>query len=187
MFNKKILWIVFGLVVLLQLWAPASMIIEKEAVLKNGKSYKFRSAPVDPNDPFRGKYIVLRLDAASFKALPAQDWKAGQTVYVQVREDSAGFAQIAALHKKMPATDTNIIKAAVNYIGYDSLKEVFIEWPFEKFYMEESKAYQAELAYNKAAADTGQKTYALVKVKNGDAVLQDVFINDHPIVYYIKK
>jgi len=187
MYTKKILWIGFGLMVLLQLWAPASMIFNKESVLKNGKAYKFRSAPVDPNDPFRGKYIVLRPEAASFKPGPTQKWEAGETVYVQVTQDTAGFARIAALHKKMPTPSADIIKATINYVGYDSLKEVFIEWPFERFYMEETKAYEAEKAYIKATADSNQKTYALVKVKNGDAVLQNVFINDNPISYYIKK
>ncbi len=187
MFSKKISWIGFGLMVLLQLWAPAAMIFNKEAVLRNGKAYKFRSAPIDPNDPFRGKYIVLRFEAASFKPERTQKWQAGEEVYVQVAEDSAGFARISALHKKMPEPAAGIIRATINYVGYDSLKEVFIEWPFERFYMEESKAPEAEKAYTKAAADSTQKTYALVKVKNGEAVLQNVFINDHPISYYIKK
>ncbi len=187
MYSKKIIWIAFVLMVLLQLWAPAAMIFNKESVLKNGKAYKFRSAPVDPNDPFRGKYIVLRLQATSFKPSATQKWLQGEAVYVQVSQDSAGFANIAALHKEMPESSTDIIKATINYVSYDSLKEVFIEWPFERFYMEESKAPEAEKAYTKAAADSNQKTYALVKVKNGDAVLQNVFINDHPISYYIKK
>ena len=187
MYSKKIIWIGFVLMVLLQLWAPAAMIFNKEAVLKNGKAYKFRCAPVDPNDPFRGKYIVLRPEAASFKSGRTQKWQAGEAVYVQVSQDSAGFAHIAGFHKEMPEPSTDIIKATINYVSYDSLKEVFIEWPFERFYMEESKAYEAEKAYLKATADSNQKTYALVKVKKGDAVLQNVFINDHPISYYIKK
>lgn len=187
MYSKKIIWIGFVLMVLLQLWAPAAMIFNKETVLKDGKAYKFRSAPVDPNDPFRGKYIVLRLEAAGFKPGSTQQWKAGETVYVQVAQDTAGFARIAGLHKRMPLPADDMIKATIDYVGYDSLKEVFIEWPFERFYMEESKAPEAEKAYTKAAADSNQKAYALVKVKNGDAVLQNVFINDHPISYYIKK
>ncbi len=187
MYSKKIIWIGFVLMVLLQLWAPAEMIFNKEAVLKNGNSFKFRSAPVDPNDPFRGKYIVLRLEAASFKPGPTQQWKAGEPVYVQVAQDTAGFARVTALHKKMPVPADDVIKATVDFVGYDSLKQVFITWPFERFYMEEGKAPEAEKVYIEATADSNQQTYALVKVKNGDAVLQNVFINDNPISYYIKK
>ena len=187
MYNKKILWIGFVLMLLLQLWAPAAMIFDRESVLKNGRSFKFRSAPVDPNDPFRGKYIVLRFEAATYRPPTPGQWEAGEKVFVQVKEDSAGFARIAALHKKMPEPANDIIEATIDYVGYDSSKEVFIEWPFKRFYMEESKAYPAELAYNKAAADTAQKTFALVKVKQGTAVLENVYINEHPISYYIKK
>jgi hypothetical protein len=53
--------------------------------------------------------------------------------------------------------------------------------------MEESKAYDAEQAYNKSTADSSSITYAQVKVKNGEAVLENVFFNDQPIVSFIKK
>ena len=53
--------------------------------------------------------------------------------------------------------------------------------------MEESKALAAEQAYIKASADTSKVTYALIKVKNGDAVIENVFINNKPIVTLIQK
>ncbi len=81
----------------------------------------------------------------------------------------------------------NFVKTAVNYLSYDSAETVFVVWPFERFYMEESKAQGAEKVYNRSLADSNNITYALVKVKDGDAVLENVFINDKPIVSYFKK
>ena len=187
MINKKIIWICFALLVLLQLWVPASMIYNRESVLKNGQAFKFRSAPVDPNDPFRGKYITLRFDENSFVTKHSSQWERGDVVFVQLTTDSAGFAKIKSLHKKNPGRANDYIKATVDYTGYDGLKPIFIEWPFERFYMEESKAAAAEQVYIKSTADSSNKTYALVKVKDGDAVLEDVFINNKSIVSYIKK
>ena len=62
--NKKILLIsAFVLVVLVQLYVPAKMIWGREEVLNTGTEYKFRTAPIDPNDVFRGKYINLNYEA----------------------------------------------------------------------------------------------------------------------------
>ena len=54
--------------------------------------------------------------------------------------------------------------------------------------MEESKAKPAEDIYRKynRRLDTINKTYAVVAVKDGKAVLKDVFINDKSIHYYIE-
>jgi len=185
--NKKITWICFGLLVLIQLWTPAAMIWNRENVLKSGRAFKFLSAPIDPNDPFRGKYIILSFSENSCNNKEKMQWEIGETVYVQLTTDSAGYAAIHSLHKNKPAQRINFVKTKIDYLGYDSLKAVFIEWPFDRFYMEESKAYNAEQAYIKSSADSSNKTYALVKVKNGDAVLENVFINNIPIATYIKK
>ena len=55
--------------------------------------------------------------------------------------------------------------------------------------MEESKAKPAEDIYRKYNRQGNNKseTYALVAVKNGNAVLKDVYINDKPITYYIER
>jgi len=187
MLKKKVTWLCFGLLVLLQLWAPASMVFEKEAVLKHGRAFKFRTAPVDPNDPFRGKYILLRFNEVSFYYNGEEQWERGQAIYIQVKEDDKGFAKIHTVSSVKPKSYKDYIAAKVDYITSDSTTQIVIEWPFERFYMEESKALPAEQAYQKASMDSNQVTYAIVKVQSGDAVLEDVFINDKPIISYIKK
>ena len=62
------------------------------------------------------------------------------------------------------------------HVTYDGSK-LLIEFPFDRFYMEESKAYDAELTYNRTLPDTSQVAYALVNIKNGESVLKDVMIN----------
>ncbi|MBD3630845.1 GDYXXLXY domain-containing protein [Cyclobacterium sp.] len=59
MANKKIVLPVFVLIALLQLYLPAKMILDREDILHKGKEYKFKTQPIDPNDPFRGKFIAL--------------------------------------------------------------------------------------------------------------------------------
>ena len=53
--------------------------------------------------------------------------------------------------------------------------------------MEESKAKPAEDAYRKAQRDTiPNNTYALVYIKEGKAVLENVIINEVPIADYVE-
>ena len=83
--------LIFGVVVLAQLAVPAAMIWQREQTLNQGRVWKFRTAPVDPVDVIRGRYIALRFAAEEFawpKTLP----NAGRTVYVRLKEDDAGFA-----------------------------------------------------------------------------------------------
>ena len=65
--NQKITIPAFILMVLAQLYVPASMIFQKERVITQGTAYKFRTAPIDPNDPFRGKYITLSFNETGVK------------------------------------------------------------------------------------------------------------------------
>ena len=51
-----------------------------------------------------------------------------------------------------------------------------IEYPYDRYYMEESKAYEAEVKFREAQRDTSQLTYALVNIRNGQSVLKDVMI-----------
>ena len=56
---RTITFLCFGLLVAAQLYVPASMILGRENTIKAGKEFQFRVAPIDPNDPLRGKYIRL--------------------------------------------------------------------------------------------------------------------------------
>lgn len=60
--------------------------------------------------------------------------------------------------------------------------------PFDEFYMNEDKAYDAELVHLEAQRDSLlNNTYALVYVLNGVGVIDNVFINDIPIAKYVEK
>ena len=54
--SKLIIGLFLG-VSFIQIITPLSMIIKRESVLKNGGQFKFKTAPVDPYDAFRGRYV----------------------------------------------------------------------------------------------------------------------------------
>ncbi len=178
---------VFIIVALLQLALPGKMIWDNEKVLETGKEYKFKTAPIDPSDPFRGKYITLQYKENTTEVDDIENWSAGEDVYVTLKTDSQGFAKIDFISKVKPKESDDFVTAKVGFVWGNHLKSLNIEYPFNRFYMEETKAPEAERAYRKAQLATSQVTYALVSIKNGQAVLKDVLINGVPIGKIVKK
>lgn len=177
--------ILFILLALVQIAIPAQMILNRESILKTGEAYKFKTVPIDPADPLKGKYI--RLDYENeFVNTENENWQRGQEIFVVLAIDSLGFA-IPTQAFVDPPSAGDFVRAKVRYnTTYD--KKLYFDYPFDEFYMNENKAYAAEVAYRDAQRDTiPNNAYALVFIKNGDAVLENVFINDIPIVEYIEE
>lgn len=182
MVNKKTIITVFVIVAIIQLAVSAKMIWDKESILKTGKEFKFETAPVDPSDPFRGKYITLEFKENSYKIQSGSEWQEGEEVYVILNTNSKGFATIKDLSKAKPDEGLDYVKATIQYITGPLLDNVIVSYPFDRFYMEESKAYEAEKAYNETQLDSIKTTYALVNIKKGNAALKDVMIDGVSII-----
>ena len=179
------IFLIFVVVVLIQLFVPAQMIFDQEKIIATGSAYKFRTQPVDPSDPFKGKYIYLSYDINS---APSNDttWTSSMPIYISLKTDSLGFAMVKDVFKDDPK-EGDYIKSKVDWYNlYD--KSVAFSLPMNEFYMNETKAYDAELAYISAQQDSlPNNTYALIYVLKGKAVLDNVFINDIPIAKYVEK
>ncbi|MCT4638134.1 MAG: GDYXXLXY domain-containing protein [Bacteroidales bacterium] len=180
--KKKIIILVFILVALTQLYIPASMIWEKEDIIESGTEFKFRTAPVDPSDPFRGKYITLNYKDNTFKCTDESLWKKGDKAFVSLITDKDGFAKIGDVSKHKPEDNNSYLKAKIGHVTQDGSNMLTIEYPFNRFYMEESKAELAEILYQMVQRDSSATTYALVVIKKGNAVLKDVLIDEVSIV-----
>jgi uncharacterized membrane-anchored protein len=184
--NKKIIFLVFCLAVTAQLYVPSKMIFDRNDVLVSGKPFKFKVAPVDPSDPVRGKYITLNYETTTVPVPVGSEWPYFSPVYLELTQDSNGFASVIAAHHEVPTNESgSYVKAKTLY--YNSTDNtISIAYPFDRYYMEESKAQGAEDLYRASVPDSTQVTYALVYVKDGEAVLKDVMINDVPIKNLVK-
>jgi uncharacterized membrane-anchored protein len=180
--NRYLPLLLFVLLALGQLYVPAAMILNREEVLANGHPYKFQVAPLDPSDPFRGKYITLRYRHNTIDVADAGAWESGQLIYVLLRQDRRGFARIHQVSQKKPQGSRDYVQARIAYVSQHQHKStLIIDYPFDRYYLEESKALPAEQAYAASLQDTTQVTYALVHIKAGDAVLKEVMIGGIPI------
>lgn len=182
--NKLVLIAGFVVMVLAQWFVPANMIFKQEQVLSEGTSYKFKTQPIDPNDPFRGKYIVLSYEMNRVAYL-GDPIAYGETAYVYIKKDAQGFAEATHAAKQPLESNQDFITVRSNSVYQDSLNFTL---PFTTFYMNENKAYDAEVAVREAMRDSLPVTcYGIVYVKEDRAVLHDVMIDEVSIKEYVEK
>lgn len=170
--------IAFGAMVLLQLLVPGRMILQSEKDLQKGTMYKFLVSPVDPNDPFRGKFLTLEFRANTVRAGELEAYGKGSPVFVSVREDGQGFAEAYRVSRVKPEGTADFVEAKVAGIDAGIDETILtVEYPFNRYFVNEKKAPEIEKAFQQASAEDDQDTYAVVRVRNGRGLLEDLVIN----------
>jgi len=172
---------VFVLMCAAQWYVPGAMIASQERILADGIAYRFKTVPVDPTDPFRGKYITLNF-ADAFVELPGRTWQSGDEMFAIVEEDAEGFALISDV-VDTPPDNMDYMRVTV---AYGDERGVRLNLPFDRFYLEESLAPEAERMYRELLADSTQTVYAVVRIKEGRTTLQDVMVNDDRITDVVR-
>jgi uncharacterized membrane-anchored protein len=176
---------IFAAVALIQLSVPASIVWKREQTLKHGRVWKFKTEPVDPIDAIRGRYVALSLAASKIRKEPAppETGTADSPVYAILKEDSEGFAYVEKL-SLTPIAGDNIVKIEVHYWTYDGWENV--RFPFDRFWVTEKIAPEAERAYRENSRRDKQNAYVTVRVRSGDAALEQLYIDGQPLVDYLR-
>jgi len=172
----------FSCLALIQIAMPVSMIVRREIVLCSGRQFRFRTAPVDPYDAFRGRYVALRIEEGRAPIAGGVKLIRNQKVYAHVKEDDKGFARIVSVGVVRPDGDA-YIQAKVKYVRGT---EVQLRLPFDRYYMDEKSAPAAEAAYRKHSRRGSKDAYVTVRVKSGFAVVEELYVNEKPILEFIK-
>jgi uncharacterized membrane-anchored protein len=184
--KKASLLLAFVVLALGQLGTPAWMIAEREVIRRRGTEMKFRTAPVDPYDAFRGRYVRLSFDLGMVARQP--DWdlpEEGRAErYVALAEDEDGFAKVTGVSEEPPG-HARYVRAEVRTIGParkgEDSPRVRIDWRFERYYMREDLAEAGEEAFRGAREEEEQPAYATVRVYKGGAVLTGLYVGGTPI------
>jgi uncharacterized membrane-anchored protein len=169
--------LLFALVALAQVAVPASMIWKREATLRHGRIWKFRTAPVDPVDAFRGRYVALDFEVERKEMPKAHDFKYGERLYVALKQDAERFAEIDRLSQDRLEGD-NVIEAKTS--GRT------VSLPFDKYWVTERDAPAAEAAYRAQSANDKKNAYATVRVFNGDAAIEQLYLDGLPLGEYLR-
>jgi len=178
----------FFVVMALYIAYPAYLIATHEDTLTTGEIYRFKPRPVDPYDAFRGKYITLSYEQNSFPFPNAMEaFGHGAKVYLEVNADANGLAEITKVHSTAPNI-ANYIEVNINFLDSNT---VYYNLPFDRYYLNEEYALAAEQAYNdmlrlQNPEDTvSVAAYVDVRVKNGSAIIEELYLQSQPIMEYL--
>jgi uncharacterized membrane-anchored protein len=169
--------IVFVLVAFAQLGVPASLIWKREQTLRQGSVWKFRTAPVDPVDVFRGRYVALGFEVESQEILPPPNSSYSDKVFVTLKANAEGFAEIDQVLATKPAGD-DFVEA--------HLSGKTIVLPFNKYWVTERDAPAAETAYRNLSRRGNQNAFVTVRVFRGDAAIEQLYLDNQPLADYLR-
>lgn len=79
-----------------------------------------------------------------------------------------------------------VMKEFRGCLSFPPSVRLLLNLPFDRFYMVETKASDAERAYWQNSRRQKHQTYALIRVLNGYAIIENVIIGDQPIADFIK-
>lgn len=177
---KRMLPAIFIVVCLVQWAIPGLMIHKREQTLRKGEVFLFKTAPVDPYDAFRGRYVALGFDLNSItNSFGYTHEVRNKRMYAALDRDEAGFAAITGLSDKPPETPSIPVRIQYSYEGV-----IRLQLPFDRFYMEEHLAPVAETVYRSASRSDATNTFAIVRVYEHFPVLEDLIINGRPASEY---
>lgn len=166
---------------IVHLAVPLWMIHARERTLDEGSRWRFRVAPVDPADPFRGRYLALGFRENQAPVPPDADIDFGAWVYVPLERDEEGFARLGPVHTDPPAGG-DFLRLQVRGLspGDEGRRRAHFRLPFDRLYLEEEKARRAEERLREIFRARGGEAaeevpvWAWVRVREGRAVLEDV-------------
>ena len=182
--------VAFALVCIAQVAVPASLVVKHERTRSAGTLWKFQTAPVDPGDPFRGRYVQLAY-AVDREPVPLADptrpWiDLNRRVYAELAAGPDGFARLVRVHEQRPV-GVDYVDAFAQYMAPNEERKdpppppaLFVRLPFDRYYLPEARAPEVEREYGQASRTAQANTYAEVRVLDGHAVLVNLVLDGKP-------
>ncbi len=126
----------FAVILAIQALILVGMSIGRETTLLRDDTVTLQTVPVDPRDLLRGDFVVLRYEISSLSVSQANP---GDTVYVELVEDSAG-QWVAA------GADTIVNPDWDRFIRGTQISEGNIEYGIEAYFVPEGRGLEIERA-----------------------------------------
>jgi len=179
---KTLPLIIFGIAALAQWAAPLSQIWTHEQVLAKGTLIKLKCSAPDPYDPLRGRYLAVRPVLREATVPAGMKLQKGMQVYATFTPGADGLATVSGLSLTPPA-GSDYVRLKAGWVNGD---HVSFEWPFDRFYVNERLAPEADKWFaQNLRGDKG--VTAEVRVFNGRAVLADLSLDGKPFREILKE
>lgn len=178
---------VFAVAAAAQWFLPLAGIWQHERVISRGTLVRIECAAPDPYDPLRGRYLAVR-PATSIVSMPEWFPQGGGLVpvWATLEADDDGLSRINSLSPEPVSGPTVIPLTARIWGNINGPDMIGLEWPFDRFYLNERLAPEADKLVAERFRD-GKQTVAEIRVLDGRAVLTDVLIDGVSIRELVKE
>ena len=181
MSTRRVRIILFVVVALVQLAVAGGAVIRSELALRGGEVFRFRIQPVDPVDAFRGRYVAIRFALDQAPAPAGLELRRRQWVFVPLEVDGDGLAFFGPAALEPPSSGAYLrLQSGGISPDEDGQRRVWVTMPFNRYYMDENLAPEAERAVWSSPRGR-REAFVTVKVRRGVGVLQELYIDDVPI------
>ncbi len=154
-----------------QLALLIAMIAGAERTIDKGRIWKFRTAPVDPVDLFRGRYATLSFPIQWVPIVEGEVEK-GDLVYALLETDDEGFARFSGVSASPPPSPDHLELVALG----SSRGRARIRLPYDRFYMDEERAPEVD---RRMRGRPGRAWIAL-RVYEGKGVVVELQVEEAP-------
>jgi len=183
--SRRLRFILFVVVALVQLAVAGGAVIRSELALRSGEVFRFRIQPFDPVDAFRGRYVAIRFALDRAPAADGLELERRQWVCVPLLVDAEGLAAFGPATLEPPRSGAYLrLRSGGIYPDEDGQRRVWVTMPFNRYYMDENLAPEAERAVWSGRRGE-REAFVTVRVRNGVGVLEELYIGDVPIHHWL--
>jgi hypothetical protein len=104
---------------------------------------------------------------------------------VRLREDDAGFAVVEDLSDQPLPTNSNDV-LSVDLYGSSREGMEQVHFHFDEMWVTEGDAMAAESAYREHSRRGNVDAYATVRIRDGDAAIEQLFVADKPLREFLR-
>lgn len=182
-------------------FVPIRQIVKYEEVIQNGESLKFKLEGFDPYDAFRGRFVNIRLQINPIVFRTPRDrdgldisW-GKNPCYLEFVREKDGFGKLVNYSQKPILNSNFVAKGVISSSGekyetnedksfnYNRIVSISPTLDLTRFYMNEYLAPKAEKELQKV--EIRDKAYAVVKIKDNIAIIENIYIDDIPLFKYL--
>jgi len=179
---KPLSFVIFGLAALGQWLVPLTGIMQHEQTLDKGTLFKLKCSAPDPYDPLRGRFLAVRPEQREVTVPAGLKLQKGMQVYATLTTATDGLASITSL-SLTPPTSGAFIRLKSGYVNSEKTQ---IQWPFDRFYINEKLAPEADKWFTENIRNA-KGIIAEVRVLKGRAVLADLSFDGRPFREILKE
>jgi len=178
---------VFALAAVAQWLLPLAGVWQHERVIARGTLVRIECGAPDPYDPLRGRFLAVRPEENQVPKPAGMPERGDVPVWATLEAGDDGLSRIKSLSLE-PVSGPTVIRLMARWQRWDQeSKTVFVAWPFDRFYLNERLAPDADKLVAERFREGRARPVAEIRLLDGRAVLTDVLVDGTSIRDVVKQ